>query len=219
MILNNYILRDFNKEIDEMENEFQLMYLASTIVDGTFNYFKIKRNTSNVGKPPFNLKDMIKLIFYGYINKITSTVELSYNAKHNNLYNIISHGIEPSDRTIRDYCKYFQPIYQLIMNFILIVANKIGLTDYEHIAIDGTIKKAYNSPFNIIKEKDLSLLIRHYMVQKLNKDEIKKLRKTARKFLNDKSKSDEEKVNILFHWWRLLDWSGQISLALNDHEC
>ena len=34
MILNNYILRDFNKEIDEMENEFQLMYLASTIVDG-----------------------------------------------------------------------------------------------------------------------------------------------------------------------------------------
>ena len=43
------------------------------------------------------------------------------------------------------------------MNFILIVANKIGLTDYEHIAIDGTIKKAYNSPFNIIKEKDLSL--------------------------------------------------------------
>ena len=52
MILNNYILRDFNKEIDEMENEFQLMYLASTIVDGTFNYFKIKRNTSNVRKSP-----------------------------------------------------------------------------------------------------------------------------------------------------------------------
>ncbi|KZX12977.1 hypothetical protein MBORA_08780 [Methanobrevibacter oralis] len=70
--------------------------------------FKIKRNTSNVGKPPFNLKDMDKTnFFYGYINKITSTVELSYNAKHNNLYNIISHGIEPSDRTIRDYCKVF----------------------------------------------------------------------------------------------------------------
>ena len=65
MILNNYILRDFNKEIDEMENEFQLMYLASTIVDGTFNYFKIKRNTSNVGKPPFKSKEIwIKLIFF-----------------------------------------------------------------------------------------------------------------------------------------------------------
>ena len=218
MILNCNILRDFTREIDEMEEEFQLMYLASEIVDGTFKYFKIERKTSNVGKPPFDLKDMIKLIFYGYINKITSTVQLAYNAKYNNLYNLISHSLEPSDRTIRDYCKYFQPIYQLIISFILIVANRIGLTDYEHIAIDGTIKKAYNSPFNIIKEKDIRLLIRHYVVQELTKDEIKQLRKTARKFLNDKSKSDEDKVNILFHWWRLLDWSGQISLALNDHD-
>ena len=49
------------------------------------------------------------------------------------------------------------------------------------------------------------------MVQELTKNDIKQLKKTARKFLNDKSKSDEEKVNILFHW------SGQISLDLNDH--
>ena len=182
MILNCNILRDFTREIDEMEEEYQLMHLASEIVDGTFKYFKIERKTSNVGKPPFDLKDMIKLIFYGYINKITSTVQLAYNAKYNNLYNLISHSFEPSDRTIRDYCKYFQSIYQLIISFILIVANRIGLTDYEHIAIDGTIKKAYNSPFNIIKEKDISLLIRHYMVQELTKDEIKQFRKTARKF-------------------------------------
>ena len=218
MISDCKILRDFSMEIDKMEDEFQLMYFASIIVDGAFDFFKIERKVSNVGRPPFDLKDMIKLIFYGYVNKITSTVTLSYNARYNMLYNIISHGLEPSDRTIRDYCKYFQSIYQLIMSFILIVANRIGLTDYEHIAIDGTIKKAYNSPFNIIKEKDLSLLIKHYIVQKLTKDEIKKLRRTARKFLNDKSKTDEEKVNILFHWWQLLDYSGQASLALNDHD-
>ncbi|WP_296794196.1 hypothetical protein [uncultured Methanobrevibacter sp.] len=46
----------------------------------------------------------------------------------------------------------------------MIVANRIGLTDYEHIVIDGTIKKAYNSQFNIIKGKNLILLIKHYMV-------------------------------------------------------
>lgn len=92
---------------------------------------------------------MIKLIFYGYINKITSTVKLAYNAKYNYLYNLISHFIEPSDRTIRDYCKYFQQIYQLIMSFILIVANRIGLTDFEHIANDGTIKKMLTIPHSI----------------------------------------------------------------------
>ena len=149
MILNSLILSDKSREIDEMDEEFQLMYLASVIVDSAFNFFKIERITSGKGKPPFKLKDMIKLIFYDYINKITSSVVLAYNAKFNYLYNLISHGIEPKDRTIRDYRTYFQGIFQLIMSFILIVTNKLGFTDFKHIAIDETIKKAYNSPFNI----------------------------------------------------------------------
>ena len=56
------------------------------------------------------------------------------------------------------------------------------------------------------------------MVEELSKDEIKQLRRTARKFLKDKSVTDDEKVDILFHWWRLLDYSGQVSLALNDYD-
>ncbi len=39
-----------------MEEEFQLMYLASLIADGTFNFFKIERRISNMRKPPFDLK-------------------------------------------------------------------------------------------------------------------------------------------------------------------
>lgn len=206
------------EKLKKWRKNFNSCILLQKIIDGTFNFFKIERDTSGPGKPPFNLKDIIKLIFYGYINKITSSIVLAYNAKHNYLYNIISHGIEPSDRTIRDYCVYFQPIYRLVMSFILIVANRMVFTDFEHVSIDGTIKEAYNSPFNIIKEKDISLLIRHYVIQELTKDEIKKLRRTARKFLNDKSKSDEEKVDILFYWWHLLDYSGQVSLALNDYD-
>ena len=216
MILNYYILSGINEEIDEMEEEFQLMYLASEIVDCAFNFFEIERKISKVGKPPFDLKDMIKLIFYGHINKITSSVELAWNAKYNFLYSFISHGCEPSDRTIRDYRKNFINIFQLIMSFTLIATYKLGLSDFKHIAIDGTIKRAYNSPFNIIKEKDIRLLIKHYMVEELTKDEIKKLRKTAREFMEDETKTDKEKVDILFEWWHLLDLSGQGSLALND---
>lgn len=84
------------------------------------------------------------------------------------------------------------------MSFILIVANRMVLTDFEHVSIDGTIKEAYNSPFNIIKEKDISLLIRHYVIQELTKDEIKKLRRTARKFLNDKSNLMKKKLIFFF---------------------
>ena len=53
MILNNYILSDKSREIAEMEDEFQLMYLVSTIVDGTFNFFKIKRKNFQCWKTSF----------------------------------------------------------------------------------------------------------------------------------------------------------------------
>ena len=188
MLLGSMILKDCGKHIGEMEEEFQLMYFASEIIDGTFEFFKIERIKSGPGKPPHDLKSMIKLIFYGYINKITTTVQLARNARYDILYNVISNGIEPSDRSIRDYNKYFQPIFQLVLSFILITANRIGLTNFEYIADEGTIKEAYNSSFNIIKEKDIRLLIRHYIVEELSKKEIKHLRKTARRFLEDKKK-------------------------------
>ena len=57
------ILRDFSDEIDEMVEEFQLMYLASEIIDGAFNFFEIKGDTSGSGKSPYDFKCMIKLIF------------------------------------------------------------------------------------------------------------------------------------------------------------
>ena len=62
------------------------------------------------------------------------------------------------------------------------------------------------------------MLIKYYMVEELTKNEIKKFGRTSRKFLDDKSKSDEEKVDILFYWWYLLDYSSKVSLALNDYD-
>ena len=129
---------------------------------------------------------------------------MARNAKYDVLYSIISNGIKPNDRPIRDYIKYFQPIFQLVLSFILIVVNRIDLSDFKYLAADGTIKKAHNSPFNIIKEKDIRLLTCHYMVKELSKNEMKQLKKTARKFLEDKTRSDEEKIEILFSLERII---------------
>ena len=53
--------------------------------------------------------------------------------------------------------------------------------DFEHIAIDVTINP-YNSPFNIIKEKVISLLIKHYIVEELLNTEIKSLEEQHENF-------------------------------------
>ena len=91
-------------------------------------------------KPHFYIKDRIKLIFFGYMNKITSTVELDYNAMYNYFYNLISHGIRYSDGEIWQYYKYFNQFISLLWSFVLIRVNRTRLTYFEHISIKELLK-------------------------------------------------------------------------------
>ena len=54
------------------------------------------------------------------------------------------------------------------------------------------------------------------MVEELSKKEIKKLRKSARKFLKNNKYNDDEKIEILFKWYDQLELTGQESLPLHD---
>ena len=64
----------------------------------------------------------------------------------------------------------------------------------------------------------LKSMIKLIFYEYISKKEIKQLRKTIRKFLEDKNRSDKEKIEILFYWRELIDYSGQVSLALNDYD-
>ncbi len=200
----------------EFEDHLNKLVIASEIVDGTFRFFDIKRVDKNTGRNPWDLKNMIKLMFLGSIDKIVSSIPLSVESKVNSFYQFLCGGITPSDRSIREYKNIYNCIYQLILSFTLIVAQNMDLSSFYHVSSDGTIMMACNSPFNTIKRKDIHLLIKHYMVEELTKKEIKQLRKPAKKFLYNNKISDEEKINILFDWHDKLDLTGQKSLPLFD---
>ena len=53
--------------------------------------------------------------------------------------------------------KIYSIIRRLILSFTLILAKKLKITNFKHLTTDGTIKLACNSPFNIIKKKDIHL--------------------------------------------------------------
>lgn len=91
----------------------------------------------------------------------------------------------------------------------MIIAQKLDLSSFNYLSVDGTIKLACNSPFNIFKKKDIQLLIKHYMVQKLTKKEFKDLRKTAKKFIHNKKLSNEVKIIILYELYDKLELTGK----------
>ena len=190
--------------------------LATAIVNGAFEFFDIHRITKNVGRKPWDLKGMILIIFFGGIDNIISSNKISERAKSDKYYRFFSTKTTPEARTIRDYNGVYTAIYQLILSFTLLIAQKLGLSTFKHVSVDGTIKLACNSPFNIMKAKDIHLLIKHYMVEELSKKEIKELRKSARKFLYNKEISAEDKVDILYEWRDKLDLTGQSSISLHD---
>lgn len=203
------------EEYEENELWAKLLF-ASEIVEATFDYFQIERVLYNRGCKPWDLKGMIKLLHMSSVDKIENSSKIADNAKSHFVYKAVCDGVEPEPRTIRDYKVIYAKIKQLILSFTLIVSEKLKFTDFKSLSADGTIKLACNSPFNIIKRKDIHLLIKHYMVEELTKKEIKQLRITAKKFLYNKYLTDEEKIEILFQWYDKLDLTGQKSIPLYD---
>ena len=51
------------------------------------------------------------------------------------------------------------------MSLTLIFAYCMGITDFNYIALDGTILKAFNSSFNILKMKDIEILLKHRVLE------------------------------------------------------
>ena len=159
---------------------------------------------------------MLKLITFASLNGITSSIIISNYSKYHELYECVSDYLMPSDRTIRKYKREYGDVFRKITSFTLIVAHTIKLTDFKHIAIDGTIQKAFNSPFYVLKMKQIEILLNHFCKEELTEDEIKKLPRSVKKFLKNKKFNEIEKIEILLTLRDILEESGQSSIAIND---
>lgn len=178
---------------DDLPKEWKMAIFCYKIVECCFNYFDIEQEIHERGRNPFELLKMVKLITFASLNGITSSIIISNNSKYHELYKCVSDYLMPSDRTIRKYKREYGDIFRKITSFTLIVAYTIKLTDFKHIAIDGTIQKAFNSPFYILKMKQIEILLNHFCKEELTEDEIKKLPRSVKKFLKNKKFNDIKK--------------------------
>lgn len=73
-----------------------------------------------------------------------------------------------------------------------------GFTEFNHVAIDGTIKKTYNSNNNTITKKETQMLVDYYESRPIDPECFEKLHKLAQRLLEKKNMNDEEKLELLY---------------------
>lgn len=100
----------------------------------------------------------------------------------------------PSARTLRRFKEEYGYLFEFVLQSTLLRAKNDEITDFNHIAIDGTIIKANNSNCNIIKLEEIELLLKllNQKTEEINEylksDESKKLRQSAYNLLKNKNK-------------------------------
>ena len=114
------------------------------------------RGAEEVGQPPYDPADLLKLYLYGYINQIRSSRRLEREA-HRNLELIwLLRELKPGYRTIANFRKEnWQALKALNRSFVLLV-RELGLVGGTVVAIDGSFFHGDASKASILTRKRLA---------------------------------------------------------------
>lgn len=96
------------------------------------------------------------------IEHIESTKYIADMARHHEIYRFVSDDIRPSKRSIQRYRREYGYYFEVLGQMTLKKASDLKLTDFNHVTIDETIKKAYNSNNNIITKKETQILLDYF---------------------------------------------------------
>jgi transposase len=108
------------------------------------------------GQPPYDPRDLLKLYFYGYMNRIRSSRSLEREARRNLELIWLLKGLEPGYRTIAKFRQNnWAALKSLCRDFVLMM-RELGLVGGECVAIDGAFFDGNASKASITTEKKLA---------------------------------------------------------------
>lgn len=206
------------ERLDDGIPEDHYSRFVARFIDEFFPALGIEENEGKPGRQALPICEMFKLIVYAYSEGVTSSRVIEDHAMYHQIYRYVSNDIKPSQRTIRRFILEYGYLFNVFIGYTLLFANELGITDFKHISVDGTIKKAYNSKFNVLHEKEIDILINHYSGLTLPRKKIKKLPRPARKLVERKDLNDEDKLELLYELKTQIKLSGQNTVPVNDVE-
>ena len=214
---DDYRKKFIKKNLIEDVNEDHIVFFVLFFVEHYCMDICKRKNVHTVGRPPLPLKNMLGLILLAEVLKETSARKIADFTKTDSVYKLVMEGIPVSKESVNRYKNYFIPYLKDILAKTVQMAKDFELSKFLNVSIDGTKIKAYNSPFKVIRKHDLRILIK-VLKGELDEKEIKKLKVNARKIYHDKTKNQEEKLDLLEYMYSELKISGQKSIPVNDIE-
>lgn len=131
-------------------------------IEEAFPLLEIKEPNKKKGRDSVPLDSMLKLLVYVKTEHIDSAAVIADMARYHDIYKYVSDDVKPSERSIQRYRREYGEYFEVLLQMTLKKVFDDGLTDFNHVAIDGTIKKAYNSNNYTITKKETQILIDYY---------------------------------------------------------
>ena len=127
-------------------------------VEEVFPLLNIKEAKKKKGRDSLPVDSMLKLLIYAKIQHIDRTSIITDMARYHDIFKYVCDDIRPSERSIQRYRREYGHYFEVLLQMTLKKAFDEGFTEFNHVAIDGTIKKAYNSNNNTITKKETQIL-------------------------------------------------------------
>src|SRR5258706_6842475 len=96
------------------------------------------RGAEEVGQPPYDPADLLKLYLYGYINQVRSSRRLEREAGRNLELIWLLKGLRPGYRTIANFRKENWKALKAANRSFVLLARELGLVGGAVVAIDGS---------------------------------------------------------------------------------
>ena len=146
------ITHDFNVPKDHISR------FVVEFIEECYPKLDIEVNEKKNCRPSYNLCSMLKLIVYAKLEHIESARIIADMAKYHDIYKFVCDGITPSERTIQRYRNDYGEYYEQLLKMTLETAKKEEYTEFNHVAIDGTVKKAFNSKPKYDNKKRMQII-------------------------------------------------------------
>jgi transposase len=118
--------------------------------------FRHAERGAEMGQPPYNPADLLKLYLYGYINQVRSSRRLEREASRNLELIWLLKNLRPGYRTIANFRKENWKALKAVNRSFVLLARELGLVGGTIVAIDGSFFHGDASKASIFTRKRLA---------------------------------------------------------------